>query len=86
VMVLIPSLLYVTLRSAAVQTYLARKIAGYLSKELDAEVNVGGVNISWFLNIVLEDISVLDKKEQPLLYARRLVVDVKRISFSKRTS
>jgi hypothetical protein len=79
-MVLIPALLYLALRSSSVQTYLARQATEYLSRELDTKIEVGGVNISWFLNIVLEDISILDKHDQQLLFAKRLVVDVKRIS------
>lgn len=83
-MLLLPSLAYLTLRSTAVQTWLTSKAASYLSSELDAEVSVGGVKISWFFNIVLEDISLLDKKENPLLYAREMVIDVNKISFSRR--
>ncbi len=84
-MVLIPSLLYITLRSTTVQTYIAQKAANYLSRELEAKVHVGGVNITWFLNIVLEDISILDKKEQPMIYARRMIFDVQRVSFAEKS-
>ncbi len=83
-MVLLPSLAYITLRSFAVQTWLTSKAASYLSGELGAEVSVGGVKISWFFNVVLEDISLLDKHENPLLYAREMVFDVDKISFSRR--
>ena len=83
-MLLLPSLAYFTLRSSAVQTWLTSKAASYLSRELDAEVSVGGVKISWFFNFVLEDISLLDKHENPLLYAREMVFDVNKISFTRR--
>ena len=83
-MLLLPSLAYFTLRSSAVQTWLTSKAASYLSRELDAEVSVGGVKISWFFNFVLEDISLLDKHENPLLYAREMVFDVNKISFTSR--
>lgn len=85
VMVLLPSLLYVALRSSGVQTWLTGKAADYLSRELDARVSVGGVNVTWFMNLVLEDITVHDQRENPLLYAKRLVFDVNSISFTRRT-
>lgn len=85
VMFIIPALFYATLRSARVQTWLAAKAAAYLSQELDATVSVGGVNITWYMNVVLEDISLMDKQEQPLLYARRMVFDMHRISLSRRS-
>ncbi|MBW6478363.1 MAG: translocation/assembly module TamB [Bacteroidales bacterium] len=84
VMLLLPSLAYLTLRSSAVQTWLTSRAASYLSDELGAEVSVGGVKISWFFNVVLEDISLLDKHGNPLLYAREMVFDVNKISFSRR--
>ena len=83
-MLLLPSLAYLTLRSSAVQTWLTSKAASYLSRELDAEVSIGGVKISWFSNIVLEDISLLDQRQKPLLYAKEMVFDVGKISFSRR--
>lgn len=84
VMFIIPTLMYVTFRSSAVQTYLARKAAAYLSRELDADIHVGGVDIRLFLTVVLEDVEIHDKKNQPLLVVERMYFDVNRISLSRR--
>lgn len=81
---MLPSLAYFTLRSEGVQTWLTTKAADYLSRELDAKVTVGGVNISWFLNVVLEDIRLFDRNDNSLLYARKMEFDVDKISFSRR--
>jgi hypothetical protein len=84
VMLIIPTLAFITLRSASVQTYLAGRAAAYLSKELDATVSVGGVNISLFLHIVLEEVVVLDQQNAPLINSEKIVLDIKRLSPSKR--
>jgi hypothetical protein len=84
VMLIIPTMAFITLRSASVQTYLASRAAAYLSQELDANVSVGGVNISLFLHIVLEEVVVMDQQNAPLINSKKIILDIKRLSPSKR--
>lgn len=77
----LPLVCYAVLRTSAVQTYIAKKIASYLSNELNTKVSVGGLDISNFLDIVLEDVSMEDRKGENMFYVRRLVFDVGRLSF-----
>ena len=78
-LVMLPLLFYATLRISSVQTYLTHKAAAYLSRELKTEISVGGVDISWFLNIVIEDITVNDLHHKTLLSADRLIIDIENI-------
>ncbi len=78
------SIAYVTLRSAKVQNYLSDKIETYLSQELGAAVNIGGVDISMFLRIILEDISIEDKEGNSLLFAEKLKIGVSGLSIAKK--
>ena len=75
-----PGLTYALLRNSTVQTYLVKKVASYLSKELDTRVEVGGLDISFFLNVVLEDVSVDDQQGNPMMQTKRMVFDIGRIS------
>lgn len=75
-----PGLTYVILRNSTVQTYLVQKVASYLSKELDTRVEVGGLDISFFLNVVLKDVSVDDQQGNPMMQTNRMVFDIGRIS------
>ena len=84
VMLIIPAIAYIALRSPAVQTYIAGKAAEYLSRELDAKISVGGVNITYSLNIVLEKVEIQDKENAHLLSTQRIVVDIKRFSWPRR--
>ncbi len=83
-MLLIPTLAYLTLRSSAFQTYLARQATNYLSKELGAEISVEGVNIAGFLDIVLENVSIKDEQKNHLLSSRKVIIDLNRLSTSNK--
>ena len=72
--------LYLIFRTSTVQTYFSKKIANYLSKELKTEIAIGGVDITYFLNIVLEDFSVKDKHKNILLYSKSIKIKIDRIS------
>ena len=72
------------LRTAPVQTYLARRAAVYLSQQLNTEVVIGGFRLNWFLEAVITDIKILDKHHQVLLQARKIRADVKSIDFNNR--
>ncbi len=78
VMLLIPTMAYLTLRSPAIQTYIAGKAAEYLSRELGATITVGGVNISRNLHIILEEVEILDRHQHHILDSKRIIVDLRR--------
>ena len=81
---LLPPFLYATLRTSAVQNYIARRITTYLSKELKTKVEVGGIDISWFLHVVLENVAVQDLHHKNLLNIARLDFDFSKINFYQR--
>ncbi len=84
VFIVLPVLLYTALRSSYVQNYLVQKVASYMSNELETEVKVGGVNVTFFMNIVLEEVSVKDRYDEHFISVDRLVFNTGRISFRKR--
>lgn len=61
-----------------------QRVANYLSGELQTHVSVGGLDISFFLDIVLEDVLVLDHDQQPLMRTGKMLVDIERISLRKK--
>lgn len=79
-----PGLTYLVLRNSKVQTFMVQGVAAYLSNQLDTKVEVGGLDISFFLHVVLQDVTVEDKSGNPLITTRRMVFDIKRISFRHR--
>ena len=63
-----------------VQTWAAKKAAGYLSKELHTTVSIESLYLKPFSSVVLEDLFVLDQQRDTLL--RVPLLDVQLSSFS----
>ena len=66
------------------QTWVAGRAAGWLSKEWGTEVKIGGLDISWFLNVVLQDVSVKDLHGNVLLKSSDIELDVSKIHVKNR--
>lgn len=65
----IPVSLYVALRDPFIQTYAARSIAGFLSKELNTQITIGGFFFDLDLTLSVKDLRVMDQHDQLLLKA-----------------
>ena len=72
----LPATVYGLLRSPSVQQYLCDVATSYLSKEMGAKITVGGVNVAFFLDLVLEDVVIEDKHKNTILYAPRIRADI----------
>jgi len=79
-----PATVYSLLRSPRVQKVICDYATGYLSKELGTTVKVGGINLGYFLDLVVEDVLVLDKHGNTMLYAPSIRVDIDYIDPVKR--
>ncbi len=77
--------IYLIFRSPAVQTRLAQRTAAYLSHELNTTVSVGGVDISWFMDVVLEDVRVSDRNKAVMIKSPKIKLDVDKINIKKRS-
>lgn len=82
--VILPLLGYGILRSTRVQTYLAQRIAAYFSRQLETNVSVSGVDVTFFLNFVLEDVLIEDRRGEQLAFSKRMELDVGKFSLRKR--
>lgn len=76
--------LFIALQLPGVQTYLAKKGAKYLSKELNTKVDIKSIYIEPFRSIVLEDLYVQDMDKDTLLFTSKFKVDIAKLSFSQR--
>jgi len=85
IVVLLLFISYAVFRSAGVQTYLVKHVASYLSKELKTEISIGGIDISWFFNVALEDLKVNDQKHKRILNVDKLVLGVDRLNLINHT-
>ncbi|MBW6490586.1 MAG: translocation/assembly module TamB [Lentimicrobium sp.] len=76
--------MYGIFRTSYIQTKIAGIAAHYLSKELGTEIKIGGLDISWFLNIELEEVTIKDLKNENLLSADRIWLDVGKVNIKRK--
>jgi hypothetical protein len=67
-----------------VQTYVAKKAATYLSKELHTTVSISGLYVKPFKYVVLEDLLILDQQKDTLLNTPKFLVDLNQFSLKRR--
>ena len=75
---------WLILQSPAVQTYLAQKLALKLSAELNTNITIQGVSITFFDEVKLKDVLVEDQKHDSLLFVHELVASIDSFSIKKR--
>lgn len=77
-------IVYLLFRSPRVQTSIARYAASWLSEQLNTKVSLGGIDISWFLDVQLENISIADKKGNNIISSKSIRVDLNKLSLGRR--
>lgn len=75
--------IYGIFRTSAVQTWMAGKAAAYLSEQLGTTISIRGLDISWFMDIVLEDLVIKDKSGRDILSAGRFRTDIGKLNRKK---
>ncbi|UPT65761.1 MAG: hypothetical protein M0D57_14725 [Sphingobacteriales bacterium JAD_PAG50586_3] len=75
-------LLYFVIQIPAVQTWIAQRLAGYMSDKLETKVEIRGVDIQFFDTVILEGIYIEDKHKDTLLYTDKLFVGISSLSLN----
>jgi hypothetical protein len=78
-------IVWVALQIPQVQTFVVRKATQSLSEKLNTTVRINRVNIDFFKTIVLEGIYLEDQKQDTLLYAGELRVNLAVLSLMNKT-
>ncbi len=84
VLLVLASALVFSLRFKSVQTYVAKRAARYLSKELNTRIEIESLYLKPFKSLVLEKLYVQDLEKDTLLYAPRFTVDLNLLSIKQR--
>ena len=62
------------IRTSTFQTFLAEKVVGFLSTELNSKIEIKGVEIILFDKLSLNGVLILDMKKDTLLYAESILL------------
>ena len=63
------------LQIPAVQTYVVQKISESVSERINYPISIGGVNISWFDTIVLEEVLVNDSIQESFIGSEKIAIN-----------
>jgi hypothetical protein len=75
------NIFYIALQTESFQTWAAQKLTTYLSNELNANVHIDRVKISFISNVTLQGVFVSDKHQDTLVYGKNITVDVSRFNY-----
>ncbi|WP_392469696.1 translocation/assembly module TamB domain-containing protein [Sphingobacterium cellulitidis] len=70
------SILLFSLQFSSVQTFVSKKVAKYLSKELNAKVEIGSIYFKPFSELNLHDFSLSDQQGNQIISAKKLNADL----------
>jgi len=69
------TIVFIALLSPFIQTYVAHKTTKLISEQLNFPVDIKSVRISWLDEIIIEDLSIKDKKGKTMISIARADVD-----------
>ena len=83
-MLLLIAIVLFSLQFKPVQTFIAKKAAAYLSKELNTTISLSSIYIKPFKSVVIENLLVLDQQKDTLLNTPKFIVDLNKFSLKEK--
>jgi hypothetical protein len=78
-------LLFFSIRIPSVQTFLVKKVTGYISFNIRAQVSVGKVNFTFLNKIELKEVLIKDEHNDTLIYVPAITAGIRQISLKTNT-
>jgi TamB, inner membrane protein subunit of TAM complex len=79
-LVLSVTLLSLIVRIPAVQTFIVKKVTGYISGETKSTVSIGKVRFSFFNKLEFAEVLIKDQHNDTLLYAPEVVIGIRQLN------
>jgi len=76
VMIILPATAFFVLQNSKVQTFLTQQIAGEISRNLDAKIEVESVSFRFFNRVVLKNVYIEDHLQDTLLYSKEIICNL----------
>lgn len=85
VIILLPTVLYLLLQTAEVQTFLVKRITNHFSAQLKSTISIGSIEFKFFNKLSINDLLIKDQNNDTLLYSKEIVAGVKRLDFRNKS-
>ncbi|MGH2623344.1 MAG: hypothetical protein ACRDE7_06745, partial [Sphingobacterium sp.] len=70
-----------SLQFASVQTFITKKVANYLSHELNAKIELGQIHFIPFSELTISELRLSDQMDNTLFFAKKIRTDLKMQDF-----
>ncbi len=85
IILILPTVLYLLLQTAEVQTFLVKRITRHFSSELKSTISVGSIEYRLFNKLSIKKLLIKDRNNDTLLYAKELNAGIWSLNFSKKS-
>ena len=85
IIMMVPTVLYLLLQTASVQTFLVRQITQHFSNELKSTISVGSVEYRFFNRLNLNKVLVKDQNNDTLLYSSEIRAGIRKLNFKSKS-
>ena len=85
VIILLPTVLYLLLQIAEVQTFLVKRITNHFSTQFKSTISVGSIEFKFFNKLSINDLLIKDQNSDTLLYSKEIVAGLKWIDFKNKS-
>ncbi len=85
VILLLPTVLYLLLKTAEVQTFLAKRITKHFSNEIKSTLSVGSIEYKFFNKLDVNDVLIKDKNNDTLFYSKEIKIGIRRMDFTNKS-
>ena len=82
--ILLPTVLYLLLQTASIQTFLVNRITKHFSKEMNSTISIGSVEYKFFNKLSFNKILIKDKNNDTLLYTNTITAGIKYLDFENK--
>ena len=83
-LILLPTVLYLLLQTATVQTFLVKRISKHFSNEIKSTISIGSFEYKFFNNVSFHRILIKDKNSDTLLYTNAITAGIRRLDFKNK--
>ena len=85
IIMMLPTFLYLLLQTAAVQTFLVKRITRHFSNELKSTISVGSIDYKFFNKLSLKKVLIKDQHLDTLLFSKEINIGIRNISFKNKS-
>jgi hypothetical protein len=83
--ILLPTVLYLLIQTASVQTFLVKRISKHFSNEIKSTISIGSVEYKFFNKLSFHRILIKDKNNDTLLYTNAITAGIKWLDFENKS-